>query len=347
MSHAVFLHGPRDARVRPFNLRDGRPGEVLVEIAAVGLCGSDLHYYKDGGIGSAIIRDPFVPGHEFGGWLCEDDAGLGFKRGALVAVDPNQSCGRCDWCREGHHNLCPNVAFIGAPPIDGAMTERLWVPRSQIVPLPEGMDALEAVMLEPLGVAIHAVDLARPRLLERVAILGAGPIGLLILQVLKVAGAGEILVIEPLAHRRAMAERLGASRVGAAVEEIAGWTAGEGCPLVMEATNNPIGLRDAVRAARIGGRIVLVGIPDGDTYGFPAAEARRRALKIKFARRMGEVYPRAIDLVASRRVDVASLVTHRVGLEATPGVFAALADNEPGFVKALIYPNGQRSKGSE
>jgi L-iditol 2-dehydrogenase len=344
MGRAVFLHGPRDARVSPFNLREGRADEVLMEVAAVGLCGSDLHYYKDGGIGAALIREPFVPGHEFAGWLCDDVPELGLARGRLVAVDPNASCGHCAWCREGHHNLCPNVAFIGAPPIDGAMTERLWVPRSQLVALPEGMDALAAVMLEPLGVAIHAVDLAKPRLLERVAVLGAGPIGLLILQVLKVAGAGEILVIDPLSHRRAMAERLGATRVGAAVEDIADWTEG-GCSLVMEATNNPLGLRDAVRAARIGGRIVLVGIPDGDLYTFPAAEARRRALKVKFSRRMGQVYARAINLVASGRVDVATLVTHRIDLDATPGVFAALADNQPGFVKALIYPNGQRSTG--
>jgi L-iditol 2-dehydrogenase len=339
MSRALFLHGPRDARVAPFNLREGRPDEVLVEVAAVGLCGSDLHYYKDGGIGAAVIAEPFVPGHEFGARLCEDLDAPGLRRGTLVAVDPNKSCGTCDWCREGHFNLCPKVAFIGAPPIDGAMTEKLWVPRSQIVPLPEGMDALQAVMLEPLGVAIHAVDLAKPRLLERVALLGAGPIGLLVLQVLRAAGAGEVFVIEPLAHRRAMAERLGAARTGAAVEEIADWTEGAGCPLVMEATNNPLGFRDAVRAARIGGRVVLVGIPDGDSYVLPAAEARRRALKIKFARRMGEVYPRAIALVASGRVDVASLVTHRVTLEETPAVFAALADNAPGFVKALIYPN--------
>jgi L-iditol 2-dehydrogenase len=340
MSRALFLHGPRDARVAPFNLREGRPGEVLVEVAAVGLCGSDLHYYKDGGIGAAVIATPFVPGHEFAATLCDHADELGLHRGTLVAVDPNKACGHCDWCREGHFNLCPNVAFIGAPPIDGAMTERLWVPSSQVVALPAGMDALEGVMLEPLGVAIHAVDLAKPRLLERVAVLGAGPIGLLILQVLRAAGAGEILVIDPLPHRRAMAQRLGAHRIGAEVGEIVGWTEGGGCPLVLEATNNPLGFRDAVRAARIGGRIVLVGIPDGDSYVLPAAEARRRALKIKFARRMGDVYPRAIELVASRRVDVATLVTHRVGLEETPRVFAALADNAPGYVKALIYPNG-------
>jgi L-iditol 2-dehydrogenase len=347
LSRALFLHGPQDARVARFNLREGRPGDVLIEVAAVGLCGSDLHYYKDGGIGAAKIKDPFVPGHEFAGYLREDAEDMGLERGALVAVDPNKACGRCDWCREGHFNLCPNVEFIGAPPIDGAMTERVWVPRSQLVALPEAMGPLEGAMLEPLGVAIHAVDLAKPKLLENVALLGAGPIGLLVLQVLRVAGAGEIYVVEPLAHRRDMAARLGATRVGATVAEVAEWTHGVGCPLVIEATNNPSGFRDAVSCARIGGRVVLVGIPDGDIYTLPAADARRRALKIKFARRMGDVYPRAIDLVDSGRVDVATLVTHRVGLEEGPGLFRALADNEPGYVKALIYPNGSATSGGK
>ena len=341
MTKALFLNGPRDARVSPFNLRQGGPDEVLLEVAAVGICGSDLHYYKDGGIGAAVIREPFVPGHEFGGYLADDAPALGVARGALVAVDPNKACGRCEWCREGHFNLCPHVAFIGAPPNDGAMTSRLWVPASQIVTLPPTFTPLEAVMLEPLGVAIHAVDLAKPRLLERVAVLGAGPIGLLILQVLKLAGAGEVCVVEPLAHRREMAGRLGAASVGDSTGDIAGWSDGRGFSLVIEATNSPLGFRDAVLSARIGGRIVLVGIPDRDTYTLPAAEARRRALKIKFARRMGEVYPRAIDLVAAGRVDVTTLVTHRVGLAATPGAFQALADNAPGYVKVLIYPNQQ------
>lgn len=340
VSRALFLHGRLDARVAPFNLREGRADEVLLDVAAVGLCGSDLHYFKDGGIGSAVIKAPFVPGHEFAGYLSEDLPERGLKRGDLVAVDPNKACGHCAWCHEGHPNLCPNVEFIGAPPFDGAMTQRIWVPRSQIVPLPDGLSPLEAVMLEPLGVAIHAVDLAKPKLLERVALLGCGPIGLLVLQVLRSAGAGEVLAVDPIAHRRLAAERLGATKTGGAVEDILAWTGQEGCSLVVEATNAPSGFRDAVRAARIGGRVVLVGIPDGDTYTLPAAEARRRGLKIKFARRMGEVYPRAIALVASGKVDVATMVSHRIDLEDTPGAFKALAENAPGYIKVMIYPNG-------
>ena len=341
MTEALFLNGPGDARVAPFNLREGRSNEVLLDVAAVGICGSDLHYYRDGGIGGAVIRQPFVPGHEFGGYLCEDVPALGLARGALVAVDPNIACGRCEWCRDGFFNLCPNVEFVGAPPFDGAMTSRIWVPTSQIVTLPPALTPLDAAMLEPLGVALHAVDLAKPRLLEHAVVLGAGPVGLLILQALKVAGAGEVCVVEPQAHRRAMATRLGADAVGGSVADVLPHSEGQGFSLVVEATNNPLGFRDAARAARIAGRIVLVGIPDGDTYTVPASEPRRRGLKIKFSRRMVDAYPRAVQLVASRRVDVASIVTHRIDLGATPAMFRALADSAPGLGKVLIYPNGQ------
>jgi L-iditol 2-dehydrogenase len=335
MSRALFIRGARDVSVAPFNLREGREGEVLIDVASVGVCGSDLHYYKDGAIGAAVIRSPFVPGHEFGGYLYNDVDGLGLRRGQLVAVDPAKSCGRCEWCRDGHPNLCPEVEFTGAPPFDGAMTERIWAAKSQLVTLPESFDALDAVMLEPLGVAIHAVRLAKPQMLERVGVLGCGPIGLLIMQVLKAAGAGEVLACDPLPHRRAMAEKLGVDRVGDSSASLVEWSKG-GCPLVLEATNSPFGFRDAVSASRIGGRIVLVGIPDGDTYTLPAADARRRGLKIKFARRMGDVYPLAIQFLAAGKVDVRSIVTHRVGLEEAPGVFAALAANAPGYGKALI-----------
>ena len=340
MSRAVFLHAAGDARVAPFNLREGAAGETLLDVAAVGLCGSDLHYYKDGGIGSAVIAEPFVPGHEFSGWLTEDLPELGLGRGALVAVDPNQACGHCEHCRSGHPNLCPEVVFIGAPPHDGAMTERIWVPKSQIVAVPQDFSPSDAVMLEPLGVAIHAVDLAKPRLLERVALIGCGPIGLLILQVLRTAGVGEILACDPQPHRRELALRLGASKAGASVADIAEWTKGEGLPLVIEATTAPEGFRDAIRAARIGGRVVLVGIPDGDSYVIPAAEARRRGLNIKFSRRMGHVYPRAIELVAQGKVDVEAVVSHRFPLADGPAAFRRHADNEAGMVKSMIYPGG-------
>jgi L-iditol 2-dehydrogenase len=335
MGRALFIHGAGDVRMGAHALRDGRPGEMLLDVASVGLCGSDLHYYKDGGIGGAVIRAPFVPGHEFAGFLCEDVPERGLAKGQLVAVDPNVACGDCEWCDAGHPNLCPKVEFIGAPPFDGAMTERVWVPKSQFVALPEGMDPLEAVMLEPLGIAVHAVALAKPQLLERVAVLGCGPIGLLVMQVLRAAGAGEVLACDPLPHRRDMARSLGFEKVGETAADLLDWAKG-GLSLVMEATNSPYGFRDAVSVARIGGRMVLIGIPDGDVYTLPAAEARRRGLKLKWARRMGDTYPRSIELVTSGRVDVRSVVTHRIPLEEGAGAFAALANNAPGYGKVLF-----------
>ena len=339
MVQAVFLHGARDVRVGPYNLRAARPGETLIEVAAVGICGSDVHYYKDGAIGSATVGEAFTPGHEFGGYLSEDMPELGLHRGALVAVDPNGACGQCEWCREGYGNLCPNVEFIGAPPYDGAMASQIWVAKKQVVPLPETMTPLDAAMLEPLGVAIHAVDLAKPRLMEPVALLGAGPIGLLILQVLKAAGAGPVDVVEPLEHRRKSALDLGARAVFASAADFVAGEGKGGRPLVVEATNSPLGFRDAVIAARIGGRVALTGIPDGDVYTLPAADARRRALKIKFVRRMGDDYPRGVALIASGRVDVRSVVSHQAPLSRAADLFDALAESRPGYLKALLLPN--------
>jgi L-iditol 2-dehydrogenase len=338
MSKAVFIHGAHDVRVGPYEPALPRNDSVMLDVAAVGLCGSDLHYYKDGGIGAAVIAKPFVPGHEFAGYLAQDEERLGLKRGTLVAVDPNRACGHCEYCLAGHPNLCPKVEFIGAPPFDGAMTEKIAVPSELIVPIPEHFTPLQAVMLEPLGVAIHAIDLAKPRLGESVALLGCGPIGLLILQVLKAAGAGDVFAIDPIETRRNFALRLGAARAGASVRDIPAWSNGAGFPLVIEATNSPDGFNDAVLSAKIGGRVVLVGIPDGNSYTLDAAQARRRGLKIKFSRRMGHVYPRAIDLVARGKVDVVSMVTNEFGLDDAPKAFKLHAEGAPGVVKSLIVP---------
>lgn len=335
---ALFLHAAFDARIGQHALKPEQTDHCTIKVAAVGLCGSDLHYFKDGGIGAARIRVPFVPGHEFSGWVERDLPSLDISRGALIAVDPNKACGNCPQCHKGFENLCPNVQFIGAPPFDGAMTEYISVPISQIVPVPKTITPVQAVMLEPLGVAIHAVDLAKPRLLEPVVILGCGPIGLLILQVLRVAGAGTIMAIDPQEHRREMAMKLGAASCGEGIESVLKSSSGLGFPLVIEATNSPLGLQDAVLASQIGGRLVIVGIPDGDQYSLSAAEARRRGLKIKFSRRMGHVYPRAIDLVQKKLVDVDRMITNQFALKDAPEAFKRHANNENGLIKSLIIP---------
>lgn len=339
MGSAAFIHGVRDVRIGDFDPPSGAQASTMVDIASVGICGSDLHYYKDGGIGSAQIKVPFIPGHEFSARLTEDLESLSMSKGQLVAVDPAQPCHRCEWCLKGYHNLCPHVVFLGAPPHHGALTGKLEVPLNSLFALPDGMTADQGAMLEPLGVCIHAIDLARPRLMEKVAVIGCGPIGLGILQLLRRGDCGDIVAIDPQTHRTALAHTLGATATGESVDAVLDTTEGLGCHLVIEATNSPHGMSDAVRAARIGGRVVLAGIPDGDSYvPLAAADTRRRGLSLKFSRRMGDVYPRAIELVASGAIDVNSLVTHRFALDQTPEAFAMQADEAPDLIKSIVHP---------
>lgn len=338
---AAFIRGIRDVAIGELPEPAPAPDELLVEVEAVGICGSDLHYYLEGAIGQQVVEGGFVPGHEFAGRVVDDRAArFGIAPGTLVAVDPATACGRCEWCHRGHVNLCPNVVFKGAPPHMGAMTRLITARPEALFPVPERFDATDAAMLEPLGVAIHAVDLARPRLLESCAVIGCGAIGLLALQVAKVAGVGEMIAVEPHQGRRALALELGADRAVATVAELLELTHGRGVDLVLEATDVREGFQLAAEAARIGGRVVLIGIPEGDGYALQASLARRKGLGIKLSRRMGHVYPRAIELVRRGRVDVRRLATHHFPLAAAPEAFALQAGRSDGIVKAILHPNG-------
>lgn len=338
-SKAMFIHGAGDIRIADFTPNSPEPNETVVQIEAVGVCGSDLHYFKDGGIGTAKIQSPFIPGHEFSATALEDIPERNIAEGELVAVDPASACLTCEWCKRGYHNLCPTVKFIGAPPYNGAMTRTLTVPKNALIKIPGSMSAEQGAMLEPLGVCIHAIDLAKPRLMESVAVLGCGGIGLGIIQLLVRAGYHQIIAVDPQKHRASKALSLGADVAGSSIDTVNQATDSRGCDLVIEATNSPDGMTDAVMSAVIGGRVILVGIPDGDTYtGFSAAEARRRGLDLRFSRRMGDVYDRAIALVQQSKVDVDTLITHRFSIENAAEAFTLQADEAPGLIKSMILP---------
>jgi len=335
---AVFLHGARDLRLdsvpRPVPEKD----ELLLAVRVVGVCGSDLHYYLEGGIGGVDIVSPLILGHEFAAEIADDRAAArGLAPGTLVAVDPARSCGTCEWCRQGHPNLCPRVRFAGSPPDNhGALAEYVTARPEALFPVPATFSPGAAALLEPLGVAIHAVDLARLRPMDTVAVLGAGPIGLLAQQVARLAGAGQVFVVDPLEHRTALARRLGADEVSSTHEAIRGWTRGRGADVVLEITNSSRAPRQATEAVRIGGKVVLAGIPPEDQFSLQASVVRRKGLTIKLVRRMGRVYPRAIQMVASGRVQLEPLVTHRFSLEQTSAAFALQAGYADGVVKSVV-----------
>ncbi len=340
MNKALFIHGARQVSVENHSAAEPDEFCIMLNIEAVGVCGSDLHYYKDGGIGGAVIKKSFVPGHEFSGSVTEDIPSLHIEKGELIAVDPATPCKNCEWCEKGYHNLCPQVQFIGAPPFDGAMTNQLAVPLTGVIKLPGSVSAEQAAMLEPLGVCIHAIDLAKPKLLETVTVVGCGGIGLGIIQLLRHIGIQHIVAVDPQKHRITKALQIGASVATESLTDAISDSNGRGSDLVIEATNSPDGFLHAVQAAAIGGRVILIGIPDGDTYTpIEAAEARRRGLDIRFSRRMGNVYPRAIQLVSSGAIDVDTLITHRFSLKDSPQAMQMQADEAPGLIKSMVLPN--------
>jgi L-iditol 2-dehydrogenase len=314
---AARLHAAGDIRLHEEPVPVPGDGDELVRVGAVGLCGSDRHWFREGGIGDAKLAQPVVPGHEFAGWT----AG-----GKLVAVDPAIPCEACEFCREGNPNLCAAMRFAGHGREDGALREVIAWPSRYLFPLPDSFTAADGAMLEPLGVAIHTVDLGKLRTGMRVGVFGCGPIGLLVLQVARLAGASEVLVTEPLAHRRAAALALGARE----------WRRGEEADVVFECAGENAAVEDAVEAVRPGGRVILGGIPDDDRTAFQASVARRKGLTIKLVRRMKLTYPRAIRLVAEGRVDVRSLVTHRFPLQQTAEAFGVLERREG--LKVIVEP---------
>ena len=202
---AARLHGAGDLRLAEEPEPETEPGQELVRVTAVGICGSDLHWWDEAGIGDAVITRPLVLGHEAAGVI---EAGP--RRGTRVAIDPAITCGTCRPCRDGYRNLCARIRFAGHGDQDGALREFLAWPSDLLHPLPDSVTDTDGALLEPLGVAIHALDLGHVRLGARAAVVGCGPIGLLLIAVLRTAGARHIAAFEPLPHRREAALRYGA-----------------------------------------------------------------------------------------------------------------------------------------
>jgi L-iditol 2-dehydrogenase len=316
---SVRLHGTGNLQIHDEPVPVAEAGERLVRVKSVGVCGSDLHWFAEGSIGDAKLDHPLVLGHEFAG--VTDD-------GQRVAVDPAISCGHCESCKHGHPNLCSNLIFAGHGKTDGALREWMAWSEKSLFPIPHSISDAEGAMLEPLGVAIHTVDLGKLQAGMTVGVFGSGPIGLLIIQMAKLSGAAQIIATDKLVHRVEAAKRFGADQAILAednsklsepalsmVETIRAATNGRGVDVAFEAAGTQAAVDDAFAAVRLGGRVILAGIPDNDKTSFSASTARRKGLTIKLVRRMKHTYPRAIELVSKGLVDVRSLVTHGFPLE--------------------------------
>jgi L-iditol 2-dehydrogenase len=344
---AARLHGPADLRIETVP-RPGPPGkdEVLLRVKVTGICGSDLHSYQDARVGDTVVISPLILGHEFAGVVDEagpdalDGNGQRLKPGTRVAVDPAKPCLLCDLCQQGHPNLCRNLRFCSNYPHNGSLCQWMLMPVRCCFPIPKAMSDIEGALLEPLGVGLHAIDLAKLRPAQSMAILGAGSIGLFILQVAKLAGADPIFVTDKFPWRLKVAQQYGAMAINCdqenPVERVNKETAGRGVDVAIEAAWADHSVQQAADMARPGGRVVLVGIPSDDCLTMKHSTARRKGMTIKLCRRMKHTYPRAIQLVAGGRVDLRGSVSHRFPLSRADEAFALNAAYRDQVVKTII-----------
>jgi len=297
-------------------------GEALVRVRGVGLCGSDRHWFLEGGIGDAVLRQPLVLGHEFAGVVVG-----GPRAGERVVLDPAVPCGRCALCRGGEGHLCADLRFAGHGSTDGALRTLVAWPEHLVHALPDAVADEAAPLLEPLGVALHAIDLGGAVAGSTAAVIGCGPLGLLLVQALCAAGVRVEVAADPLPHRAAAARELGAECSDSGVQ----------VDVVYEAAGGDEALDAAIAAARPAGRVVVVGIPDGDRTSFHAAAARRKELTLALCRRMrASDLPRAIRLAERGGLELGALVTARYGLAEGPQAFRELVERRG--LKVVVEP---------
>jgi L-iditol 2-dehydrogenase len=332
---ALRLHGAGDLRLHDEPAPEPRDGEVIVEVTAVGLCGSDRHWVVEGGIGDAVLERPLVLGHEFCGVVAS-----GRRSGERVALDPAMPCNRCATCLAGMPHLCPEVRFAGHGSTDGALRTLVAWPEHLAHSLPDEIPDAEAPLLEPLGVALHALDIAGVVPGTRAGVFGCGPLGLLIVEALAAAGASTVIATDPLPHRRDAATAADAEQALDPGELTRAQLDGLDVEVAFEAAGTDEALADAIDAVRPGGRVALVGIPDGDRTTFVASVARRKELTLLLCRRMEPAdLPRAIRLAGSGRVSLGPLVGERHALEDWQEAFAALVARRS--LKVVVEPREQ------
>jgi len=319
-----------------------RSDSVLLRIDRVGVCGSDVHYYVRGAIGDQTIEYPATLGHECAGTVMEVGAAVGaLKPGDRVAVDPAMVCGQCDQCRVGRLNTCRKLQFMGCPDeAPGAVAEYRVVPAGNCLPLPDGVTLDQAVLVEPLSVALYAVGLGEVPPAARIAVFGAGPIGLGVLLCAKARTPCHVFVTDLLDQRLEVARRCGADWTGNAETEDVTAAISEqeplGLDLVFECSGDPACIDRAQQLLAPGGKLMMVGIPPTKQIDFNVHWMRRKELTFKNVRRQKGCVAPAIRLIDEGRIDANRLLTHRFPLDQIREAFELVAGYRDGVIKAVV-----------
>ncbi len=316
--------------------------DVLIRMTTVGVCGSDVHYYVSGKIGTQVVKFPFPVGHEGAGIVQDVGADVtGVKPGDRIAIEPAMPCWTCDQCLAGRPHTCRNLSFLGCPDqADGCLTEKIVMPESSCFKISESMTLDEAALSEPLSIGVYAVQQSIPMQDATVGILGAGPIGLSVLLPAKAQGAKKIYVTDKLDERLALARQVGASWTGNPNHEDVVATVHKVQPdeldVVFECCGQQEALTQAIGMLKPGGKLMIVGIPQVEEVSFSISQMRHKEITIRNVRRQCHCVQPALDMIDNKALDVAFMVTHRFPFEKTQDAFDLVADYRDGVIKAVI-----------
>jgi len=335
--------------IRQFRLTDAEipapaPGEILVRIDSVGICGSDLHSYSEGGVGDTPCLFPMVLGHEPAGTVVKTGDGVtGWSPGDRAALEPAIYCYHCEYCRSGRHNICEHIRFLSTPGNAGFLRQYVSLPAKNVLPIPATLSLDLATVAEPLAVALHSLQFADLRPGDTTAVFGAGPIGLLTIASLKMAGAGRILAVEPHRHRRELATHLGATAVidpGAVdpAQQILADTHQRGVDVALDCAAKKSTTNWAIRAVRNGGRVILTGIHSDVLVPFEVSPMRRKELAIFNVRRSNHDTERAVEILAEHTKWFAPLITHTRPMESVAEAFSIVEHYADGVGKMIVRP---------
>jgi len=338
---AAVLFGKRDIRFEERSVPKPGADQVQIKVGKVGVCGSDVHYYKEGKIGDFVVKEPIVLGHEFSGVVSAVGSAVSkVKEGDRVVVEPGFPCGTCDICLSGRYNVCRKVDFFGSPQIDGAFQEYVIAPERFVFPIPDEMSLEEGAFVEPTAVAVHSVNRGQVGLGDVALVIGAGPIGLLTMQAAYGAGASKVFISDFDKDRLKAARSLGATEALDAsmgtVRQVMGLTEGRGVDVVLEAVGAEETLNEAIDAAGPAGRVVAIGLSPETTLRFNFFEFMKKELDILGVWRYRWAYPPAIALLASKRVRVEPMVTHRFGLEQVEEALLTCAEMRGKPIKVVV-----------
>jgi L-iditol 2-dehydrogenase len=340
----ALLTGLRSIEIRPYEPEPPGPGQVQVRVAAVGVCGSDLHNFAEGSVGGMPCIYPMVLGHEPTGVVSATGPGVTrWTPGDRVALEAPLYCYHCEFCMSGRHNLCHHVRFLSNPGEPGFFRDHVNLPAVNLLPLPERLGLAEGTLFEPIGIALHSFRFGAPKLGETAAVIGAGPIGLTTIACLKLAGAGRIWAIEPVAHRRELARLAGADAVidptaVDPVREVLRDTGQRGADMVFDCAGKGETHNQAIQMGASAARIVITALPSEDRLPIDFFTLRRKEQWFFPVRRSNHRSELALRLLREHAARFAPMVTHRWPLDRAQQAFETLESYSDGVGKIVLLP---------